>query len=51
VSKLILKPTVQLNRDSIDRIEAIIANNLEKNGFAVIDPIFEVYEIKEKEVE
>lgn len=49
MSKLILKPTVMIHRDELDRLEERIAKDLERNGFAIIDPIFEVYEIKEKE--
>lgn len=47
MSKLILKPTTMIHPDELDRIEERIAKDLEKNGFAIISPMFEVYEIKE----
>lgn len=47
MSKLLLKPAVMLPRDDLDRIEDQIVNDLEKNGFAIIPPIFEVYEIED----
>ena len=51
MSKLILKPTIMLPNADIERLEEQIANDLEKNGFVIIPPIFEVYEIDEKEGE
>ena len=51
MSKLILKPTVMIHQDALGRMGEQIAKDLERDGFAIISPIFEVYEIKEKEVE
>lgn len=45
MSKLILKPTIMIPQDDLDRIEEQIARDLERDGFAIIPPIFEVYEI------
>lgn len=51
MSKVLLKLTCVIPRDEVDRIEAQINDDLKENGFAIVPPIFEVYEIDGKEVE
>lgn len=49
MSKLLLKPTAMIKHDDLDRIEEQIKQDLEKNGFAIIPSMFEVYEINNDE--
>lgn len=45
MSKLILKLKQKLPFPEIERLEEAIKNDLEKNGFAIIDDKFDIYEI------